>query len=243
MKRNEIQKISCDLLIIGGGAASCMAAIEASKYELNTILADKGFFGRSGSNPTSGGWGVAAAFGHIDTKTGKRIKNDGSDTHFADSMKGGEFLNEKKIVKVVVEEITQRIIETESFGVHYCKTPDHKFFYQRGGGGHSFARVCYGGTGWDLMESIAKETLFRRIRVIDNFMVIKILVSDEIVTGALAVNLANGKLYIFECSAIIIGAGSATGLYKYSSANFLSTGDSFAMVFDLNVEFNNMEFV
>lgn len=243
MKNPEINKVSCDVLIVGGGAASSMAAVEAAKYGIDVILVDKGFLGRSGSNPTSGGWGVAAAFSHVDIKTGEQIKDDNPDIHLADVLKGGEFINNEKIVRVVVDEIRDRIVETENFGVHYCKTPDGKFYYQRRGFGHSYARSCFGGAGWELMESFAKEIFYRRVRVMDNTMVTKVFARDSYLTGAFAIDSQTGNYIIFQCPAIILGAGSATGLYKYSSASYLTTGDAYAAVYDLGLEFGNMEFV
>lgn len=243
MKKPSIQKISCDVLIIGGGAASSMAACEAAKYGINVILADKGFLGRSGSNPTSGGWGVAASFSHIDIKTDSKIQGDNPDIHYSDTLKGGEYINDERIVRVVVDEICDRIIETENFGVHYCKTPDKKLYLQRGAWGHTYARCCFGGSGWELMETFAKEILYRRVKVLDGIMLLKLFAKGNTISGALAIDTRTGCYYLFSCPAIILGAGSATGLYKYSSANYLSTGDAYAMVYDLDIEFSNMEFV
>ena len=53
---NGVRKIiDCDVLIIGGGLAACMAALEAAKRGVRVVLVDKGRLGRSGSSPTSGG--------------------------------------------------------------------------------------------------------------------------------------------------------------------------------------------
>ncbi len=243
MKNREVRKIDCDVLIVGGGAASCMAAVEASKYGLRVILVDKGFLGRSGSNPTSGGWGVAAAFGHIDIENQRRVEEDNPDVHLTDTLKGGEFINDEKIVRVVVDEIRDRIVETENFGVHYCKTSDGKFYYQQGGMGHSFARSCFGGAGWELMETFAKEIFYRRVRIMENILVSKVFAREGAVTGAFGIDSAEGNPILFQCPSLILGAGSATGLYQYSSASYRTTGDAYAMVYDLGLLFGNMEFV
>jgi fumarate reductase (CoM/CoB) subunit A len=243
MQEREIQKIDCDVLIVGGGAASCVAALEASKYGLRVILVDKGFLGRSGSNPTSGGWGVAAAFGHFDIETRSRVEKDNPDVHFTDTLRSGEFINDQKIVRVVVDEILDRVSETEHLGVHYAKSPDAKFYLQRGGWGHSYARLCFGGAGWELMEVFAKEIFYRRVRVMENIMLTRVFARQGAITGAFGVETKEGRYFLFQCPAMILGAGSATGLYHYSSASYRTTGDAYAMVADLGLSFGNMEFV
>ena len=100
------QTCECDVLIIGGGLAACMAAIEASKRGLEVVLVDKGRLGRSGSSPTSGGV-PQAAFAHADPR-------DSKDAHFRDTIVGGDYIPHQKIVRAVVSEITDRIIDLDA---------------------------------------------------------------------------------------------------------------------------------
>ena len=126
------QVIECDVLIVGGGLAACMAALEAAKRGVRVVLVDKGRLGRSGSSPTSGGV-PQAAFGHADPR-------DNRDIHFQDTVIVGDYIPNQKIVRIVVDEITQRIIELEELGLHFKKTEDGKKFYQEKRLGSSFAR-------------------------------------------------------------------------------------------------------
>ena len=48
---DTVQTTDCDVLIIGGGLAACMAALEASKRNMDVVLVDKGRLGRSGLQP------------------------------------------------------------------------------------------------------------------------------------------------------------------------------------------------
>ena len=45
--------VDCDVLIVGGGLAACMAALEATKRDVRVVLVDKGRLGRSGSRDNS----------------------------------------------------------------------------------------------------------------------------------------------------------------------------------------------
>ena len=105
------QAWECDVLIVGGGLAACMAALEASKRGVNVILVDKGRLGRSGSSPTSGGV-PQAAFGHADPR-------DSKDVHYRDTVIGGDYIPHQRIVRAVVDEITDPIIELEEVGLHF----------------------------------------------------------------------------------------------------------------------------
>jgi len=105
------QITDCDVLIIGGGLAACLAAIEAAKRGVEVVLVDKGRLGRSGSSPTSGGV-PQAAFAHADPRDSKEI-------HFKDTIIGGEYIPHQKIVRAVVTEITDKIVELEEIGLHF----------------------------------------------------------------------------------------------------------------------------
>ena len=130
---NAVKQVSeSDVLIVGGGLAACMAALEASKRGMKVILVDKGRLGRSGSSPTSGGV-PQAAFGHVDPR-------DNKDVHYRDTVIGGDYIPHQKIVRAVVDEITERIIELEEIGLHFKKAADGKHFYQEKRLGSSFAR-------------------------------------------------------------------------------------------------------
>ena len=58
----EVQRLSTDVVVIGGGGAACRAAIEVAEKGLNCILVDKGRPGRSGSTPCAL-WSIQAPFG------------------------------------------------------------------------------------------------------------------------------------------------------------------------------------
>ncbi|MFQ5851394.1 MAG: FAD-dependent oxidoreductase [Candidatus Binatia bacterium] len=110
--------IDCDVLIIGGGLAASMAAIEAAKRGVKVVLVDKGRLGRSGSSSTSGGV-PEAAFGHTDPRDSKEI-------HFNDTITAGDFIPHQKIVRAIVNEVTDRVVELEEIGGIFinerCKT-------------------------------------------------------------------------------------------------------------------------
>jgi succinate dehydrogenase/fumarate reductase flavoprotein subunit len=230
------QVCECEVLIIGGGLAACMAALEASKRGLDVIMVDKGRLGRSGSSPTSGGV-PQAAFGHADPR-------DSKDVHFRDTVIGGDYIPHQGIVRVVVDEITDRIIELEEIGLHFKKAADGKHYYQEKRLGSSFARsVPPIGGSVGMMGTLRKEVLNREVTVHQWTMITKLFTEDGRAIGALGVNVQTGEFRLYKAKAIILAAGSAVGLQKYTSANFHTTGDAYVAAFEIGAELANLEFL
>ncbi len=233
---DSIPTTDCDVLIIGGGLAACMAALEASKRNMDVVLVDKGRLGRSGSSPTSGGV-PQAAFGHADPR-------DSKDMHFRDTIVGGDYIPHQKIVRAIVDEVTDRVVELEEMGLHFKKTPDGKQFYQEKRLGSSYARSCppVGGSV-GMLGSLRKEVFNREVQVRQWTMVTKLLRRNGRVTGAFGINVQKGTYEAYRARAVVLAAGSAIGIQKYTSANFLTTGDAYVAAFDIGAPLANLEFL
>jgi succinate dehydrogenase/fumarate reductase flavoprotein subunit len=233
---DQVQTTDCDVLIIGGGLAACMAALEASKRNMDVVLVDKGRLGRSGSSPTSGGV-PQAAFAHADPR-------DSKDQHFRDTILGGDYIPNQKIVRAIVDEVTDRVIELEEMGLHFKKTPDGKQFYQEKRLGSSYARSCppVGGSV-GMLGSLRKEVFNREVQVHQWTMVTKLLRRNGRVTGAFGINVQKGTYQAYRARAVVLAAGSAIGIQKYTSANFLTTGDAYVAAFDIGAPLANLEFL
>ena len=233
---DAIPTTDCDVLIIGGGLAACMAALEASKRNMDVVLVDKGRLGRSGSSPTSGGV-PQAAFAHADPR-------DSKDMHFRDTIVGGDYIPNQKIVRAIVDEVTDRVIELEEMGLHFKKTPDGKQFYQEKRLGSSYARSCppVGGSV-GMLGSLRKEVFNREVQVHQWTMVTKLLRRNGRVTGAFGINVQKGTYHAYRARAVVLAGGSAIGIQKYTSANFLTTGDAYVAAFDIGAPLANLEFL
>jgi fumarate reductase (CoM/CoB) subunit A len=228
--------IETDVLIVGGGLAACMAAIEAAKRGVRVVLVDKGRLGRSGSSPTSGGV-PQAAFGHADPR-------DNKDVHFRDTVVGGEFIPHQKVVRAIVDEVTDRVIDLEEIGLQFKKAEDGKKFYQEKRLGSSFARSCPPIGGSVRMLGTLRKEVFNREVDVSQWVMITTLFRDEVgVTGALGVDIRTGEYTLYRAKAIVLAAGSAIGLQKYTSANFLTTGDGYVAAFDIGARLANLEFL
>lgn len=231
-----------DVLVIGGGAAACAAAIETSKYGLKTMVVDKGIVGRSGSSPTSGA-GINAAFGHTYPEGGEGVGRDSPQAHFDDTrMVGGE-INDPRLVNDMVQGIEEAILESETWGVNFNKGPDGRF-RQLQTLGNRFPRSVVGvGGGPRFMEALRKEVLHRRVHLFENRMIVGLHLQEGCVCGALGFDIRTGRWCFHRAKAVILAAGSATDLYRFASANYRTTGDALALAYKAGARLANMEFV
>src|SRR5437899_2350314 len=103
-----------DVLVIGAGGAGLRAAVAASAAGVKTTLVCKSLLGKAHTVMAEGG--VACALGNVDPA-------DSWEVHFADTMKGGQMLNQWKMVELFAKEAPERVIELEQWGAVFDRTP------------------------------------------------------------------------------------------------------------------------
>src|SRR5215213_7503325 len=89
-----------DVLVIGAGGAGLRAAIEASAQGASVGLVCKSLLGKAHTVMAEGG--VAAALANVDDRDGWRV-------HFADTMRGGQYLNNWRIAQLHAQEAPERV--------------------------------------------------------------------------------------------------------------------------------------
>jgi succinate dehydrogenase/fumarate reductase flavoprotein subunit len=92
---------------------------------------DKGLAARSGA--TVGGAALAAAGAW-------RVPDDEIDVHFRDTIRGGSYLNNQRLARIVCEEAPARAAELEQWGLQFDREPDGRYVLDIAGG-HSYPRL------------------------------------------------------------------------------------------------------
>src|SRR5437870_12453337 len=135
-----------DVLVIGAGRAGLRAAIEAQAAGVSVGLVCKSLLGKAHTVMAEGG--VAAALAHVDPE-------DGWETHFRDTMKGGSFLNHWRMAQLHAQEAPERVRELEHWGALFDRTKDGRIL-QRAFGGHTPQRLARAGdrTGREMIRSL-----------------------------------------------------------------------------------------
>ena len=232
--QSEVYKY--DVLIIGSGGAGCRAAIEASKYNLRTLIVSKGLSFKSGCTTLAEG-GYNAAFGKVDCE-------DTPQAHFEDTLKGGAFLNDEKLVRILVNESPQRLIELESYGAIFDRQESGEI-NQRPFGGQTFRRTCFQGdrTGHEMMIALKEEVIKRKIDTLDEIMITSLImdVSGGSVIGATGFSIPDSKFLIFQAKSVIMACGGAGWLYPVTSNTLQKTGDGYSLAYDAGADLIDME--
>ncbi len=233
----ESKIIQSDVLIVGSGGAGARAAIEVSNGGLKPIIVSKGLSFRSGCTGMAEG-GYNAAFGFVDA-------DDTKETHFNDTLKGGNYLNDSKLVNILVDESPDRLIDLESYGALFDRQENGKL-NQRPFGGQSFRRTCFAGdrTGHELITALKEEIIKRDIETIDEVMITKLILNESEfpkVIGAVGLNLKDSTTIFFNAKSVILATGGAGQLYPVTSNTFQKNGDGYALSWDAGADLIDME--
>jgi fumarate reductase (CoM/CoB) subunit A len=226
----------CDVLVVGSGGAGCRAAIEARKSKLDVTIVSKGLTFKSGCTTLAEG-GYNAAFGYVDAE-------DSVDVHFQDTMKGGAYLNDMGLVKILVNEAQDRLIELESYGAIFDRQDSGKL-NQRPFGGQSFRRTCFQGdrTGHEMMMALKEEVIRQKIKTYDEVMITSLImdIENKKVIGACGVSLQDTKMLIFRAKSTVIASGGGGWLYPVTSNAIQKTGDGYCLAYNAGADLLDME--
>src|SRR5271169_2343739 len=102
----EYQTHSYDVLVIGAGGAGLRAAIEASSTGVSVGVICKSLLGKAHTVMAEGG--IAAAMGNVDDRDNWKV-------HFADTMRGGQYLNNWRMAELHAKESPARVHELEAW--------------------------------------------------------------------------------------------------------------------------------
>ena len=230
----EIKTIQTDVLIIGSGGAGSRAAIEVDDAGLKATIVSKGLSFRSGCTGMAEG-GYNAVFKTVD-------KDDSIDAHMHDTLKGGSYLNDKRLVEILVNESPKRLIDLENYGALFDRQESGQID-QRPFGGQTYRRTCYQGdrTGAELLNALKEEIIKRDIECIEEVMITSLVTDNDRVIGATGLNLKDSSLIYFQAKSVILASGGAGQLYPVTSNTFQKNGDGFAMAYRAGANLVDME--
>ena len=230
----EIETIETDVLIIGSGGAGSRAAIEVDNAGLKATIVSKGLSFRSGCTGMAEG-GYNAVFKTVD-------KDDSVEAHIKDTLKGGSYLNDEKLVEILVEESPKRLVDLENYGALFDRK-DNGEIDQRPFGGQTYRRTCYQGdrTGAELLNALKEEIIKREIECIEEVMITSLITDNDEVIGATGLNLKDSSLIYFKAKSVILASGGAGQLYPVTSNTFQKNGDGFAMAYRAGADLVDME--
>ena len=231
----EYQTIEHDVLVIGAGGAGVRAAIEASREGVSVGLVCKSLLGKAHTVMAEGG--MAASLANVDDR-------DGWQTHFADTMRGGQYLNNWRMAELHAKEAPDRVRELEEWGAVFDRTKDGRIL-QRNFGGHKYPRLAHVGdrTGLEMIRTLQDYGVHQGIDVHMECTIIELLKDGDRIAGAFGYDRERGRFRLFKAKSIVLASGGIGRAFKVTSNSWEYTGDGHALAYRAGAELIDMEFV
>jgi succinate dehydrogenase/fumarate reductase flavoprotein subunit len=252
MKKKQSNR-SCDVLIIGGGSAGLRAAIEAHDVGAHVLIISKS--GKGDPHTVLARGGINAALGTMDPEDNWMI-------HAADTLREGAFLADYERVEVLCKNAPGAVNELVNWGARFHREKDGRLT-QRFFGAHTYRRTVFykDWTGKEIIRVLMEQVQQRKIEIIDNIYVTKLLKSvnvngegpagekegegeEEEVKGAIGIDIEKKEIVIFDCKSLILAAGGYTRVYSVSSSRiFENYGEGVALAYEAGADLVDMEMV
>jgi fumarate reductase (CoM/CoB) subunit A len=232
MPKNTI--ISCDVLIIGGGGAGLRAAIAAREKGADVFIVSKSRIGYGNNTFISKGVFAAA--------TGWTNSFDSPQVHTKDTIEGGRYINDKRLVRKVAEGSPKQIDFLEACGVKFSRQ-DGKIRVTHTPG-HSYPRHVAGEhhTGRDLIIPLRNYAIKTGVRFGEGVFITKLFTSEDHIAAAAGIDY-KGNFLSITANSIVIATGGFAQMYLHNNNAAGMTGDGLALAFNLGLSIKDMEFV
>src|SRR5258708_4300910 len=231
----EYQTYEHDVLVIGAGGAGLRAAIEASAGGVSVGLVCKSLLGKAHTVMAEGG--IAAALANVDARDNWKV-------HFADTMRGGQYVNNWRMAELHAQEAPARVRELEAWGAVFDRTKDGRIL-QRNFGGHKYPRLAHVGdrTGLEMIRTLQDHGIHQGINVYMECTIIRLLKDGDRICGAFGYYRERGRFVLFKAKSIVLATGGIGKAYKITSNSWEYTGDGHSLAYHAGAELIDMEFI
>ncbi len=236
--------IETDILVIGGGLAGCVAAVEAASHTMKVTLAVEGKVGKSGNTPFAGGVGggdfmadsasISTILGLDDLGPEKPDMRDSPDLFKQDILDTGRYINNQRLVQAYVSEAPRFIKRLMKGGLKIkAITSAHGSRYPRG------VIVLARHLATFLIKNINQNP----INLLEDSKIIDLLTKDDRCVGAIGIRINTGDVFVVIAKAVVIATGGWHAAYHATSGSDELTGDGQAMAYRAGAELVDMEMV
>ncbi|EEQ9429094.1 L-aspartate oxidase [Escherichia coli] len=239
---NTLPEHSCDVLIIGSGAAGLSLALRLADQH-QVIVLSKGPVTEGSTFYAQGG--IAAVFDETDS----------IDSHVEDTLIAGAGICDRHAVKFVASNarscVQWLIDQGVLFDTHVQPNGEESYHLTREGG-HSHRRILHAAdaTGREVQSTlVSKAQNHPNIRVLERSNAVDLIVSDKIglpgtrrVVGAWVWNRNKETVETCHAKAVVLATGGASKVYQYTTNPDISSGDGIAMAWRAGCRVANLEF-
>src|SRR5271167_154021 len=224
-----------DVLVIGAGGAGLRAAIEASAAGASVGLVCKSLLGKAHTVMAEGG--IAAALANVDDRDSWKV-------HFADTMRGGQYVNNWRMAELHAKEAPDRVRELEAWGAVFDRTKDGRIL-QRNFGGHRYPRLAHVGdrTGLEMIRTLQDHGIHHGIEFHMETTILTLLQDGERCVGAFAYDRERGRFRVFHAKAVVLATGGIGRAFQVTSNSWEYTADGHALAYQAGAALLDMEFI
>ncbi|MED4584937.1 succinate dehydrogenase flavoprotein subunit [Brevibacillus choshinensis] len=229
-----------DVIVIGGGLAGLMAAIQIAEKGGRAKLFSLVPVRRSHSVCAQGGIN-----GAVNTKG----EGDSTWEHFDDTIYGGDFLADQPPVKAMCEAAPEIIYLFDRMGVQFNRTVEGQIDFRRLGGA-KYSRTAFAGatTGQQLLyaldEQVRRYETEGLIEKFEYWEFLSLLLDEEPrCRGIVAQDLKSMEIRSFRADAVILAAGGIGYIFRKSTNSVINTGSAHSIAYQQGVHYANPEFI
>lgn len=231
-------KHTFDVVVIGGGAAGALAAINAKQSGMTVAFLTKESALVGGATVMAGG-GTSVVLSEADS----------SETFYDDILKSGQYINNRKLVRMVAEHSKTALYELESCDFLL----DRKDMRRNGtesvhafkqGEGHAHPRAYLDRReALGFCHGLSKTVMRNEIDLFTETIAVKILTEDGQANGVIAYSLVTGEYLMFQCRAVVLAAGGLGALYEETTNSTVLAGTGYALGYEAGTDLVDMEMV
>src|SRR3981189_1247861 len=231
----QVQTHEHDVLVIGAGGAGLRAAIEASTAKVSVGLVCQSLLGKPHTVMAEGG--IAAGLSNVDERDSWKV-------HFADTMRGGQYVNNWRMAELHAREAPDRVRELEAWGAVFDRTADGRIL-QRNFGGHRYPRLAHVGdrTGLEMIRTLQDHGIHQGIEVHMEHTIVTLLKDGDRIAGAFGYDRERGRFKVFKAKALVLATGGIGRAYRITSNSWEYTGDGQSLAYQAGAELIDMEYV
>ncbi|RXJ68518.1 L-aspartate oxidase [Halarcobacter ebronensis] len=224
-----------DIVVVGGGVAGLMAAIEAKTDTNKVALITKGNIFKSNSAMASGGINAVL----------KPEDKEAIESHIEDTFKSSKGLGNRKNITYMCKRASEIISKLVRYGIPFDRDEKGNIA-QRPFGGAGTNRTCYVGdkTGGAITQALIKKAKECGITFLVNTYVLNITKDKNSVCGVVALRRIDSTVLVYPAKAVVLAGGGYAGIYRGNSTNAQDyTGDLLAVALRAGLALKDMEFV
>ncbi|AUV00112.1 L-aspartate oxidase [Phytobacter ursingii] len=235
-------ELSCDVLVIGSGAAGLSVALRLAERH-NVIVLSKGPVNEGSTFYAQGG--IAAVFDATDSV----------ESHVEDTLIAGAGIVERQAAEFVASNARQCVQWLIDQGVAFDTQVDaegSESYHLTREGGHSHRRILHAAdaTGKEVENTLVSKALNHpNIHIIERSNAVDLIVSDKIglsgtrrVVGAWIWNRNKEIVETCHAKAVVLATGGASKVYQYTTNPDIASGDGIAMAWRAGCRVANLEF-